>query len=86
MVHDPSLVYVKFLWSLQSRKYGFLNYPWLILILSFLHIWYFECMSQVILCGLIGIPPSNGVIPQSPMHTKSLATLKHQVYIYTYID
>lgn len=37
---------------------------------------------QVILCGLIGIPPSNGVIPQSPMHTKSLATLKHQVCIY----
>ncbi|EEF43157.1 probable boron transporter 2 isoform X2 [Ricinus communis] len=32
---------------------------------------------MVILCGLIGIPPSNGVIPQSPMHTKSLATLKH---------
>ncbi|KAJ6366022.1 hypothetical protein OIU77_002569 [Salix suchowensis] len=33
---------------------------------------------MVILCGLIGIPPSNGAIPQSPMHTKSLATLKHQ--------
>lgn len=33
----------------------------------------------VILCGLTGIPPSNGVIPQSPMHTKSLATLKHQL-------
>ncbi|MBA0801567.1 hypothetical protein Gohar_011925, partial [Gossypium harknessii] len=33
----------------------------------------------VILCGLIGIPPSNGAIPQSPMHTKSLATLKHQL-------
>ncbi|KAH7528459.1 hypothetical protein FEM48_Zijuj05G0074400 [Ziziphus jujuba var. spinosa] len=32
-----------------------------------------------ILCGLIGIPPSNGVIPQSPMHTKNLATLKHQL-------
>ncbi|KAI3913669.1 hypothetical protein MKX01_035865 [Papaver californicum] len=31
-----------------------------------------------LLCGLLGIPPSNGVIPQSPMHTKSLATLKHQ--------
>ena len=31
------------------------------------------------MCGLIGIPPSNGVIPQSPMHTKSLATLKYQV-------
>ncbi|KAG8652560.1 hypothetical protein MANES_06G105600v8 [Manihot esculenta] len=35
--------------------------------------------ALVILCGLIGIPPSNGVIPQSPMHTKSLATLKHQL-------
>ncbi|KAF5452206.1 hypothetical protein F2P56_027233 [Juglans regia] len=34
---------------------------------------------MVILCGLIGIPPSNGVIPQSPMHTKALATLKHQL-------
>ncbi|KAK4362464.1 hypothetical protein RND71_017705 [Anisodus tanguticus] len=34
---------------------------------------------KVILCGLIGIPPSNGIIPQSPMHTKSLATLKHQL-------
>ena len=32
-----------------------------------------------LMCGLIGIPPSNGVIPQSPMHTKSLATLKHQI-------
>ena len=31
------------------------------------------------MCGLLGIPPSNGVIPQSPMHTKSLATLKYQV-------
>lgn len=34
---------------------------------------------KTLLCGLIGIPPANGVIPQSPMHTKSLATLKHQV-------
>ncbi|CAN0915616.1 Boron transporter 1 [Linum grandiflorum] len=34
---------------------------------------------MVILCGLLGIPPANGVIPQSPMHTKSLATLKHQL-------
>ncbi|GFZ19339.1 HCO3- transporter family [Actinidia rufa] len=32
-----------------------------------------------LMCGLLGIPPSNGVIPQSPMHTKSLATLKHQL-------
>ncbi|CAN1164838.1 Boron transporter 4 [Linum perenne] len=29
--------------------------------------------------GLLGLPPSNGVLPQSPMHTKSLAVLKKQV-------
>lgn len=34
---------------------------------------------MVFLCGLLGIPPSNGVLPQSPMHTKSLATLKRQI-------
>ncbi|KOM44621.1 hypothetical protein LR48_Vigan05g222600 [Vigna angularis] len=32
-----------------------------------------------LLCGLIGLPPSNGVLPQSPMHTKSLAALKKQM-------
>ncbi|KAM1837465.1 hypothetical protein ACFX14_019268 [Malus domestica] len=31
------------------------------------------------MCGLLGIPPSNGVIPESPVHTKSLATLKHRL-------
>lgn len=35
--------------------------------------------ALVIICGLVGIPPSNGVIPQSPMHTKSLATLKNEL-------
>lgn len=39
------------------------------------HVWFF----QTLLCGLIGLPPSNGVLPQSPMHTKSLAVLKRQV-------
>lgn len=34
---------------------------------------------MVLLCGLIGIPPSNGVLPQSPMHTRSLAVLKGQL-------
>ncbi|KAF6167285.1 hypothetical protein GIB67_043146 [Kingdonia uniflora] len=34
---------------------------------------------MVLLCGLIGLPPSNGVLPQSPMHTKSLAVLKRQL-------
>jgi len=29
-----------------------------------------------LICGLLGLPPSNGVLPQSPMHTKSLSVLK----------
>ncbi|CAD6341027.1 unnamed protein product [Miscanthus lutarioriparius] len=32
-----------------------------------------------LICGLLGIPPSNGVLPQSPMHTRSLAVLKRQL-------
>lgn len=34
---------------------------------------------QVLTCGLLGLPPSHGVIPQSPMHTKALVTLKKEV-------
>ncbi|OMO97040.1 Bicarbonate transporter, eukaryotic, partial [Corchorus capsularis] len=34
---------------------------------------------MTLICGLLGIPPSNGVLPQSPMHTKSLAVLKKQL-------
>ena len=30
---------------------------------------------MTLLCGLLGIPPVNGVIPQSPMHSKSLASV-----------
>ncbi|TVU04319.1 hypothetical protein EJB05_50111, partial [Eragrostis curvula] len=33
----------------------------------------------VLICGLLGIPPCNGVLPQSPMHTRSLAVLKRQL-------
>ncbi|KAL0429809.1 UNVERIFIED_CONTAM: Boron transporter 4 [Sesamum radiatum] len=33
---------------------------------------------MTLLCGLLGLPPSNGVLPQSPMHTKSLAVLRRQ--------
>ncbi|CAI0444446.1 unnamed protein product [Linum tenue] len=32
-----------------------------------------------LISGLLGLPPSNGVLPQSPMHTKSLAVLKKQL-------
>ncbi|RWW79876.1 hypothetical protein BHE74_00011817 [Ensete ventricosum] len=39
--------------------------------------WYFQ--FQVLVCGLLGIPPSNGVLPQSPMHTKSLAVLRRRI-------
>ncbi|WVZ18430.1 hypothetical protein V8G54_005752 [Vigna mungo] len=31
---------------------------------------------MTLICGLLGLPPSNGVLPQSPMHTKSLAVLR----------
>lgn len=34
---------------------------------------------MVVISGLIGLPPSNGVLPQSPMHTKSLVTLRRQI-------
>eukprot|EP00210_Caulerpa_lentillifera_P006638 g6341.t1 len=34
---------------------------------------------MTLLCGLLGLPPANGAIPQSPMHTKSLASLKRQL-------
>nr|BAR13154.1 boron transporter [Selaginella moellendorffii] len=37
----------------------------------------FLLAAMVLVCGLLGIPPSNGVLPQSPMHTASLASLKH---------
>jgi hypothetical protein len=35
--------------------------------------------AMTLLCGLIGLPPVNGVLPQAPMHTKSVATLKRQL-------
>ncbi|CAO2193893.1 unnamed protein product [Urochloa humidicola] len=41
---------------------------------------------MVLLCGLIGIPPSNGVLPQSPMHTRSLAILKRQLLSKKMVD
>ncbi|KAK1259505.1 Boron transporter 4 [Acorus gramineus] len=55
----------------QQKEFNLKNpsaYHYDILILGFM----------VLLCGLLGIPPSNGVLPQSPMHTKSLAVLKRQ--------
>ncbi|KAF7830259.1 putative boron transporter 7 [Senna tora] len=34
---------------------------------------------MTVICGLLGLPPSNGVLPQSPMHTKSLALMRKKV-------
>ncbi|XP_027333119.1 probable boron transporter 7 [Abrus precatorius] len=34
---------------------------------------------MTLICGVLGLPPSNGVLPQSPMHTKSLAVLRRQL-------
>ena len=31
---------------------------------------------NVLLCGLLGIPPTNGLIPQAPLHVRALATIK----------
>lgn len=56
----------------QQKEFNIKNpsaYHYDILVLGFM----------VLICGLLGIPPSNGVLPQSPMHTKSLAVLKGQL-------
>ncbi|XP_008809478.1 boron transporter 4 [Phoenix dactylifera] len=56
----------------QQKEFNLQNpsaYHYDILVLGFM----------VLICGLLGIPPSNGVLPQSPMHTKSLAVLKRQL-------
>ncbi|KAG6534013.1 hypothetical protein ZIOFF_007894 [Zingiber officinale] len=56
----------------QQKEFNLKNpsaYHYDILVLGFM----------VLACGLIGIPPANGVLPQSPMHTKSLAVLKRQI-------
>uniref|UniRef100_A0A2N9FS50 Bicarbonate transporter-like transmembrane domain-containing protein n=1 Tax=Fagus sylvatica TaxID=28930 RepID=A0A2N9FS50_FAGSY len=56
----------------QQKEFNLKNpsaYHYDILLLGFM----------TLLCGLIGLPPSNGVLPQSPMHSKSLAVLKRQL-------
>ncbi|CAK9154334.1 unnamed protein product [Ilex paraguariensis] len=56
----------------QQKEFNLKNpsaYHYDILLLGFM----------TLLCGLLGLPPSNGVLPQSPMHTRSLAVLKRQL-------
>ncbi|GKB83398.1 boron transporter 4-like protein [Tanacetum coccineum] len=56
----------------QQKEFNLKNpsaYHYDILLLGFM----------TLLSGLLGLPPSNGVLPQSPMPTKSLVVLKKQV-------
>ncbi|KAK6912156.1 Bicarbonate transporter-like, transmembrane domain [Dillenia turbinata] len=56
----------------QQKEFNLKNpsaYHYGILLLGFM----------TLLSGLIGLPPSNGVLPQCPMHTRSLAILKRQL-------
>ncbi|KAL2543936.1 putative boron transporter 6 [Forsythia ovata] len=56
----------------QQKEFNLKNpsaYHYDILLLGFM----------TLLCGLLGLPPSNGVLPQSPMHTRSLAVLNRQL-------
>ncbi|KAL8230380.1 hypothetical protein R6Q57_000158 [Mikania cordata] len=56
----------------QQKEFNLKNpsaYHYDILLLGFM----------TLLCGLLGLPPSNGVLPQSPMHTKSLAFIRKKL-------
>uniref|UniRef100_A0A7N0V318 Bicarbonate transporter-like transmembrane domain-containing protein n=1 Tax=Kalanchoe fedtschenkoi TaxID=63787 RepID=A0A7N0V318_KALFE len=59
----------------QQKEFNLRNpsaYHYDLLLLGFM-------VRQLCFCGLLGLPPSNGVLPQSPTHTKSLAVLKRQL-------
>ncbi|KAL9186318.1 hypothetical protein ACHAXT_005556 [Thalassiosira profunda] len=39
--------------------------------------WDFFCLGVTIVpCGILGLPPGSGLIPQAPLHTRALATRK----------
>ncbi|KAF5934769.1 hypothetical protein HYC85_025898 [Camellia sinensis] len=66
----------------QQKEFNLKNpyaYHYDILSLGIMAILFNETITQTLLCGLIGLPPANGVLPQSPMHTKSLSVLKRQL-------
>ncbi|KAL7448159.1 hypothetical protein ACHAWC_000402, partial [Mediolabrus comicus] len=53
--------------------------------------WDFFCLGLTIVpCGILGLPPGSGLIPQAPLHTRALATrkivekhgIKHEVTVH----
>ena len=34
---------------------------------------------MTLVCGFLGLPPVNGVLPQAPMHTHTLVTLREEL-------
>ncbi|CAJ1973746.1 unnamed protein product [Sphenostylis stenocarpa] len=53
-------------------------YHYDVFLLGIMFLRYLYC-PQTVVCGMLGLPPSNGVLPQSPMHTKSLAVLRRKL-------
>eukprot|EP00658_Telonema_sp_P-2_P071050 TRINITY_DN60381_c0_g1_i1.p1 TRINITY_DN60381_c0_g1~~TRINITY_DN60381_c0_g1_i1.p1 ORF type:complete len:610 (+),score=124.44 TRINITY_DN60381_c0_g1_i1:374-2203(+) len=43
--------------------------------------WDFAVLGvSMMLCGFLGIPPGNGLIPQAPLHVRSLATIEEEEF------
>ncbi|KAM0004939.1 putative bicarbonate transporter [Helianthus debilis subsp. tardiflorus] len=66
----------------QQKEFNLKNpsaYHYDILLLGFMIPQLASMFFQTLLCGLLGLPPSNGVLPQSPMHTKSLAFIRKKL-------
>eukprot|EP00526_Cylindrotheca_closterium_P007407 CAMPEP_0113654712 /NCGR_PEP_ID=MMETSP0017_2-20120614/29301_1 /TAXON_ID=2856 /ORGANISM="Cylindrotheca closterium" /LENGTH=690 /DNA_ID=CAMNT_0000567875 /DNA_START=66 /DNA_END=2138 /DNA_ORIENTATION=- /assembly_acc=CAM_ASM_000147 len=40
---------------------------------------FFVLGLTIIPCGILGLPPGSGLIPQAPLHTRALCTRKHEV-------
>ena len=41
--------------------------------------WDFFCLGLTIIpCGILGLPPGSGLIPQAPLHTRALCTREHR--------
>jgi hypothetical protein len=41
--------------------------------------------STTALCGMLGIPPANGLLPQAPLHSKSLLHTSKEESIFNYL-